>query len=459
LPFSVLSTGLLLPCLLLPGVVRGGGEAPATGVDSDGPTVESWVQKAARGEDPCQALRAEGDATGRPAWSAEEARQLAVSFAPSPLDEGTTHGLDRDGRVVWSSGPRGTFGARNDNAGRTLEKVDAFGNRMLFSYPTNVASPDTGSWSPTATAWCFERSRWYERSAYDVEGALVLKEVAAGPSRLEERLRRLGLDPHAPIPAVGYTEVEADGWMIVRTQNPFAYQVEHARRRDAPIAVREVYHRQLTGVLGKSLEVSARLLADRVRLTDSAGGWRDEWYDERERLVRASDAAGFLVAIEYGDDGRIGRIHIGDYLLEYTFDGRQWTSKRVLHRGTGQVMLEEVSRLRTGESFQRWEEVTSLPRVVTHASLPGQGVVAEWDETFWPDGMMVANLYVFPYALVPLGDGPIWRSMTFGMGEYLGDRLDYTEEETILHLQLDGGASGLTPHTIAVAFGRQRPAD
>jgi hypothetical protein len=357
--------------------------------------------------------------------------------------------------ALAADGPSGWKVERNEE-GEVVARRDAYGNWSSYR------STDQGR-STTITHFRNRAGRWQEKWIRDAEGHRVVELVRQGSPRLGDYvrlLRRFGVSPGKPV-----AEAEL-GWQKSTDDDAARFIVESPFGRFERLELLvggAVVRRETTSVLDRSFGVEIVPSEGGYLLRDEAGGWRGESYDAAG-LVSARDAHGDLVDVERDHLGRPVSYRLGELgLLRFTYGDStpQWVSKEVIDLRSGEVLFRWESAVLPGTVGPEAEAVTTRPRASIRFLIPGHGAVAEWDETLYPDGVMVARVGDHPYALVPFDPQlDIVRSVTiFEASAARGwDRVDYTDDQLFVHVTTDAGDSDSAEQTAIVVLPRHAAA-
>lgn len=303
---------------------------------------------------------------------------------------------------------------------------------------------------------------WQEIFLFDQGGERVVEVVRPHASGIADHvgvLRLFGLAPGKPIPATSIAWESNDDPTRFVALSPFG-KFEHVDLGGAD----GVERRETTTVLGRSLTVEVMSSDEGRLIQDDAGGWRAERYDDQERLVSARDEHGPIVRVERDELGRAVAYWLGQVgVLRFTYDGSspQWTLKELIDLRDGHVIFRWETATPPGTIGPDAQSVKSSPGAAIRLFVPDHGTIAEWDPLLYPEGVMVARLGHFPYALVPLdGDLDVVRSLTlFEMRTARGwDRIDYTSNQIFVHMTTDAADSDTAEQTAVIVLPR-RPAD
>jgi len=312
---------------------------------------------------------------------------------------------------------------------------------------------------------------WREFSLVDGDGLWVIAVVnpdANGFGSVSSKLRRLGLEEGVVPSGARVTSRPENGGETITIANSFA-QVStwfgpqsfldpgtvHGGLQAAPRAAEDamLIWRETTEVMGITMTVERFREQDGYLVTDDWGGRRIEKYNE-SGLTSLEDRNGRVVWITRDLQGRLCEVILGDSnMLRYRYQGEgpAWRVK-------------ELIDLRDGQVLRRWERGawSGVARPRMQVTLPGHGMVAEWDAVVAPRGTVVAGLGGRPYALIPFdGSQDPVRSLTLAdvSAELSWDRIDYTDASITLHVVLDaGGLSGAAERNeVVVDLARQPP--
>jgi len=191
-----------------------------------------------------------------------------------------------------------------------------------------------------------------------------------------------------------------------------------------------------------------RLPEHAVAVSDDHGGWRLEKRHVSGTLSSVQDTHGLVVDIVRAAGGRPVGLLLGEHLaVEYVYSP-----------GAGPWMRKVVYDLNTGEQFA---DVTNEGRMVEVSVQPADlsvsseiGPVIEQFETYGGGWHLVSILEGRRYALLPLeNEGRVIRSVSIDgpLSSSIGDRIDYTDSEFVIHL-----ATGDNDRTVVVAVAAPR---
>lgn len=356
------------------------------------------------------------------------------------------------GASAQPGGPSG-WQVERDSNGRVVAQRDAHGNWSTYR-------PAEGGRSTTITHFRNGVGEWQEKWIMDEEGRRVAELVRPGVPRLDDYarvLRLFGLAPGRPIPETTM------GWDLMGERQRFSAESPFGSfERIESAGEQEVERRETTTVLGRSLSVTVKGTEQGFLLVDDAGGWRAERFGSGG-LVSASDAHGVIARVERDQLGRPVAYRLGEVgVLRFTYSDStpQWTAKELVDLRDGHVLFRWETAVRAGAAGPEAQSMTTRPRATVRLLIPGHGAVAEWDETLYPTGVMVARVGDHPYGLVPLmGNGDVVRSLTmFEERAARGwDRIDYTDEQLFVHVVTDAGDSDTAEQTAIVVLPRTAP--
>lgn len=206
---------------------------------------------------------------------------------------------------------------------------------------------------------------------------------------------------------------------------------------------------QRTTVFGRSMEIRTEWTddGDRREIRDDAGGHRTE-ISFNKTLMEVHDQFGPILETQVDPYGRANGIIVGGKtLLAYEFDRytARWAAKH-LRRWADDEPLGSWKR---ADDFETPEDAAK-PQRAALAFLPGSIPIAQWDDAFQQDGVIMITHSGDPYALLSFdGDGEIWRSVTTRFrGPHITDRIDYTASKIRLHISL--GSSSLAARSKAI---------
>lgn len=384
-----------------------------------------------------------------PPFNVDDAFAQAVRFEPSPSDPQVVHGLDSRDRLVWRHGPEGTQGYRYDELANELaEYVDELGNRTWFLRDGNGALMERRHHYRNA-------GDWSERSFHDNEGQLVVEALEWSEEALNHKLALLGLTPGVPPGPMTQTWSEDEVGTTNELANGFS-RVVLWTSKSLTHSLGEVYHRETSESLGKRMVVSVEDNEQGTLVRDDWGGWQLHRSDELD-LVSVEDEHGYVLSIERDEVGRPVELWVGEHVkVLYAWDVDNRVTKRIVDLRTGEVVMTVNPAIPVGHYHQPQIQTTTQPRRSTAALLPDLGRVVEWDAVYPWDGHALATLHGEPYALIPLdGSHPPWRSVTpFRVG-FMNDRVDYSADEVVVHLETDAGGSDNRRHTYAIILPRR----
>lgn len=199
------------------------------------------------------------------------------------------------------------------------------------------------------------------------------------------------------------------------------------------------------GEVSFSTEVR-QLKGNGVAVSDDHGGWRLEKRHSSGTLSSVQDTHGMVVDIIRAADGRPVGLLVGeDLALEYIYadDSGAWVRKVLYDLNTGE-QLADVTKggVTAGAPFQ--PTVPSTPSDV--------GPMAQQSETYGRDRHLVTYIDGRRYAMLPIEDeGRVIRSVSIDgpPATPVGDRIDYTDSELLIHL-----ATGDDDRMLVVAASR-----
>ncbi len=333
-----------------------------------------------------------------------------------------------------------------------------------------VHPEESGNWS-MKTHHLVGVGGWRELTLSDSDGLRVIEVVnpdANGFGSLSSKLRRLGLEEGVVPSGARVTSRSENGGETITISNSFAqvstwfgphsFLATNTVRGGLQAAPQDslesiLIWRETTEVMGITMTVERFRERDGYLVTDDWGGRRFEKYNE-SGLTSLEDRNGRVVWITRDLQGRLCEVILGDSnMLRFRYEGEgpPWS-------------LKELIDLRDGRVLRRWERgsVSRVARPRMQVTLPGHGMVAEWDAVVAPRGTAVAGLGGRPYALIPFdGSQDPVRSLTLAdvSAELSWDRIDYTETSITLHVVLDaGGLSGAAERNeVVVDLARQPP--
>lgn len=384
-------------------------------------------------------------------FSVDDAFAEAVQFAPSEWDPQVVHGFDPFERIVWRHGPEGTQGFRYEGPdGELAEYVDERGNRTWFIRDASGRTIERRHHYRHA-------GDWSEKSFFDGEGQLVVDGVDWSEDALHQKLARLGIAPDVPTAPTSQAWSEDENGSINELANGYSRVTIWSSKNPSPI-MGEIYSRETSEILGRRMTVTLENTDQGTIARDDWGGWRLYRSDD-VGLFSVEDEHGYVLSIERDEQGRPVELWLGELVkVLYVWDSAGRVTKQVVDLRTGEVVMTAPPATPIGQYHQPQDLTTTQPRRRTVARLPPVGTVAEWDEVYPWNGHAVATLGGEPYALLPLDEGqPPWHSVTpFRLG-FLADRVDYSADEIVVHLDTDAGGSDNERHTRVIILPR-RPA-
>jgi YD repeat-containing protein len=315
-----------------------------------------------------------------------------------------------------------------DERGQLQQRRDALGNETIYVRD--------GKGRVVKTIHHLNRAgSWSERYFYDAGDRRIAEIVNSQRSlapHVLQYLRSLGLDLDSDLSG---EHVWRDGASTI-SENPFG-RVEETVASEG--------RRQITAVGGRSVTVEA-LQTDQGRLLrDDLGGWRLERYDE-SGLVSMEDQYGELVRTQRDWLGRPERIILGDkaYLeFAYVDTSPDWAAKTLYDLVSGALVYRYQSAIPPGDQVVAEQAIGVQPQASARIFIPGYGAVAEWDETLYPEGVVLAGVAGAPFTLLPLGDDQrVLRSATISDSAVTRgwDRIDYDDEMIYLRMTTDSAA-------------------
>lgn len=374
-------------------------------------------------------------------FTVDHARAAAVELRSAAEGTGMIEGHAANGGIVWLSTPAGTWGWRQDEAGRDVERVDELGNRITTLL-------DSSGRTVQRTHEYNQAGNWTERYLLDEDGEVVVSSVDGGVSRLGEAQSVLGLAV-STAPASLDVQESADGEATTSIlSSSFASVTHWASKHPESLPEDVPYASDHTSALGESLTVWMEMNQQGIVVADDHGGSRLQTYDQESRLVTVEDELGPVLAIERDLLGRPTVLFLGELTeLHYAYQADGTVTKTLLDSGSGQVLL--VQQAVPLDALISPEQLQYQPSRRTVARLPGWGNVVEWDELLGPGPFVTATLSGQPYALLPtepqgplpLGSDPSWRSITLDReAPLVQERIDYRDDKIVL--RLSAGAAG-----------------
>lgn len=185
------------------------------------------------------------------------------------------------------------------------------------------------------------------------------------------------------------------------------------------------------------LAVTVRPLRDGVvAVSDDGGGWRLEHFAETDALLSVEDPLGPVVEITRDGRGRPLGLLVGTVLgleYSYSYDSDRWVRKTLSDLRNGEVLLH-LTRAQNGAE---WHQAAASEGPCVQVEAGGSRITCS-------NGRR--------YAAVPAGaGGTVVRSVVIDGQDnwWLGDRVDYTDEQLVLHL-----SNGTPQLSVAVAVTR-----
>ncbi len=308
--------------------------------------------------------------------------------------------------------------------------------------------------------------------AYAVDGARVGTPLGAG------YWSDATLDAGAAIGAPVTVESVADGFRKRATSNAFASLTQFRSQTPIPFSLPApggdlLMARDITQALGHGLAVSRYLTHNGLEEWDDQGGARYLGHDSSDRLIRVADLNGYFVKITYDSLGRPAGVYLGDdtVLVRYNYDAQGWQSTELVNLTNSRRYFLAQRRAKPGSEFPEMHATTT-------ATLPGAGIVAEWDpyfdqkalEGYNSPGYFVALLDGLPYAYIPMQNSglpydfnrPARRSITLFADEAMSGRLakeavlrvDYTDSTITVLTATSAEEQNAGAHRVALTFAR-----
>jgi len=339
-----------------------------------------------------------------------------------------------------------------DEKGNLVERGDKLGNRTLYlrDNPGRVVE---------VVHVLNKAGRWIDRTFRDRADQIVVEVTNAERRSVADfvaKLRAIGFRPGrdqqpATVRWFGHTAITSNGFGSVEE-----FQVPNWYAAEAGAVVK----RTRTRVAGLEATVEEVRVKEGLLVRDDLGYWRMERYDS-EGLISMEDEVGAILDIERDKLGRPSKAFLGEtavMTIEYGDGTPDWTAKEITDLRTGAVIYRWESVVRPGELTAREELIAYQPQASIRATLPGYGVIAEWDETVHPQGVVLAGSNGTPFTLLPLAaDLPVMHSATpFGYSITPGsDRIDYSNDRMILRLETDERAMDGSARRVYVSIPRK----
>ncbi len=203
-------------------------------------------------------------------------------------------------------------------------------------------------------------------------------------------------------------------------------------------------------LLHQEMEVeSVRIRQDRLRISDSRGGLRHDHFTETAWLEPGCDCVAFPAVASYDASGRI--VHV--VTNEEGYPTETWYGETLVaryhyaqvdgvrplppHGGLGDSWIELIDA-RTGKRLLDSRALSTTPAKPIFGALgAGPGVIqAVGDELF---AVLEHDVFVGRYALLPLGEGPVWRTVLAAGTEApeLRSLVHYTDDRLRIEFRFD----------------------
>jgi len=182
------------------------------------------------------------------------------------------------------------------------------------------------------------------------------------------------------------------------------------------------------------------LPGDASAVSDDLGGWRLERRTNAGTLSSIRDTHGMVVDIVRAAGGRPVGVLLGeDLVLEYVYSpgAGPWMRKVIYDLNTGELLADVTN---DGQSVGEWVQPAHLP------DSTASGPVAERFDAYGGGWHLVSVVDDRRYALLPLEDeGRVIRSVAIDgpPSSSVGDRVDYTDSEIVVHLATGAGKASL----------------
>jgi hypothetical protein len=262
------------------------------------------------------------------------------------------------------------------------------------------------------------------------------------------------------------TETTDPYYRYITIQNPFAKVRKSINLTPPPTTPPRAGSPYLFG--SEETEAKGKIFRAQLALTnrgreiwDNQGGSQLFGHDWAQRMIWVADANDYVIKIVRDSAGRITLLYLGETAaIEFLYDAKGLVSK-------------EFVDLRTNMSLYRVKrpgdvERSKFPRTrqALQAVLPGHGTIAELDKTLGDSGYVVASLFDQPYALIPfVNNGPIydwhmpvrWIITLYPEDAVhdLVDRIEYNDEEIVVHMSTWRELTGTARHTVAFSIPRK----
>lgn len=193
-----------------------------------------------------------------------------------------------------------------------------------------------------------------------------------------------------------------------------------------------------TDVLGKSMEVRmVRGPQETVIISDDLGAsrreaWQGGYY---HRLLFSEDQLGPIASVHYDDWERLQTALLGGRLeVRFEYFEKDIRPEAGHNKHKSRLASASIFDRNNQEILWSWraEDSAVLPRrAVEYLRGPDGAPLVVYDELLNPEGAVIVDTSPAAYAWLPLGDGPLWRTVEIPLWnlDQVGLRVDYTETQ------------------------------